>query len=145
MKINDYEYPENLLYVLGEPGHIWIKKIDDTSIKIGIDSYASSRAGEIEFVRTMPVQKKIKKNQVIGTFESGKWVGQIKTPIDGLILEKNDKLKNNPELINSDPYGEGWLLIIEGNSIDIQLEEDEEIVSAGAQLEEYIHWRISQE
>ncbi|MCE7747728.1 MAG: glycine cleavage system protein H [Candidatus Heimdallarchaeota archaeon] len=145
MKINDYEFPDDLFYVLGEPGHMWIRKMNETSIKIGIDSYASSRAGTIEFVRTMKVDKRVKKNQVVGTYESGKWVGQIKSPIDGTILEKNAALKDQPELINSDPYGDGWLLIIEGKTIDSQLDEDEKIVSSGEQLEEYIQWRISQE
>lgn len=145
MKIKDYEFPDDLFYVLGEPGHIWIRKMSETSTKIGIDSYASSRAGTIEFVRTMKVDKRVKKNQVVGTYESGKWVGQIKSPIDGIILEKNAALKDQPELINSDPYGDGWLLIIEGKTIDSQLDEDEKIVSTGEQLEEYIQWRISQE
>jgi len=145
MKINDYEFPDDLFYVLGEPGHMWIRKMNETSIKIGIDNYASSRAGTIEFVRTMKVDKRVKKNQVVGTYESGKWVGQIKSPIDGTILEKNAALKDQPELINSDPYGDGWLLIIEGKTIDSQLDEDEKIVSSGEQLEEYIQWRISQE
>lgn len=145
MKIKDYEFPDDLFYVLGEPGHMWIKKMNETSIKIGIDSYASSRAGKIEFVRTMKVDKRVKKNQVVGTYESGKWVGQIKSPIDGTILEKNAALKDQPELINSDSYGEGWVLIIEGKAIDSQLDGDEKIVSAGEQLEEYIQWRISQE
>jgi len=107
MKIKDYEFPDDLFYVLGEPGHIWIRKMSKTSTKIGIDSYASSRAGTIEFVRTMKVDKRVKKNQVVGTYESGKWVGQIKSPIDGIILEKNAALKDQPELINSDPYGDG--------------------------------------
>ncbi len=145
MKINDYEFPDDLFYVLGEPGHMWIRKMNETNIKIGIDCYASSRAGTIEFVRTMQVDKRVKKNQVIGTYESGKWVGQIKSPIDGIILEKNAALKNQPELINSDPFGEGWVLIIEGKTIDSQLDGDENIVSTGEKLEEYIQWRISQE
>jgi glycine cleavage system H protein len=145
MIVNDYEFPDELFYVLGEPGHIWIEIVDDTTIKIGVDSYASTRAGEVEFVRTMPIEKRIKKNQVIGTFESGKWVGQIKSPIDGVLKEKNARLKGEPELINSDPYGDGWLLIIEGKTIETQIEEDEEIVPAGEKLEEYILWRISQE
>ena len=145
MKINEYDFPDELVYVLGEPAHIWIEKLDDSTIKIGVDNYASSRAGEIEFVRTMPIEKRVKKNQVIGTFESGKWVGQIKSPIDGTLKEKNEKLRKKPELINTDPYREGWLLIIEGKDIDIQLAEDDEIVPTGEQLEKYILWRISQE
>ncbi len=145
MKIQEYEFPDDLLYVTGEPGHFWLEKISENKLKIGIDHYASSRAGTIEFVMTMKLDKRIKKDDTIGTIESGKWVGHIKSPIDGIIIEKNDNLRKNPEFINEDPYGKGWVLILEGKEIETQLEEHELIVSAGEKLEEYILWRISEE
>ncbi len=117
MKIKDYEFPDNLLYVTGEPGHFWVEKISETRIKLGIDNYASSRAGTIEYVMTMKVDKKVKTNDTIGTIESGKWVGQLKSPISGTIVEKNENLRKKPELINEDPYGEGWIIIIEGKEL----------------------------
>ena len=145
MKINEYEFPDNLLYVTGEPGHFWIEQIAENRIKLGIDHYASSRAGTIEYVMTMKIEKKVKTNETIGTIESGKWVGQLKSPINGTIVEKNDNLRKKPELVNEDPYGEGWILILEGNELETQFEENEQIIPTGEKLEEYILWRISQE
>lgn len=145
MKVEQYTFPDDLFYMLGEPGHIWIRKQDDNVIVIGIDDYASKRAGEIEFVRTMKEDQRVTKGQIIGTFESGKWVGQIKAPFNGRIIAKNSKLRRDPDLINSDPYGEGWILSLEVKEIKQQIEEDELIVPAGVKLYDYIQKRISQE
>ena len=145
MQVEQYEFPDNLFYLIREPGHIWIRMISENEVEIGIDDYAAKRAGEIEFIRTMQVGKQIKKNQIIGTIESGKWIGQIKAPIAGTISEKNEDLRDEPSLINSDPYGAGWVLRVEGKEFSIKIEEDEEIIEVGEKLEEYIRWRISQE
>ena len=145
MKVEQYEFPDNLLYVTGEPGHFWVERISENKLKLGIDHYASSRAGTIEFVMTMKVDKRVKVNETIGTIESGKWIGHLKSPISGTISEKNDNLRKRPDLINEDPYGEGWILVLEGNDLESQLEENTLIVPVGEKLEEYILWRISQE
>ena len=145
MKIEQYDFPDDLFYVLRDPGHIWIKRKSENIIQLGIDDYASKRAGKIEFVRTMKEGQRVKKNQIIGTYESGKWVGQIRAPIAGEIKEKNDELRKEPDFINTDPYGEGWILSIEGKDIENKLVEDKEIVPTGDKLEKYIRWRISQE
>ena len=145
MKIEQYDFPDDLFYVLRDPGHIWIKRKSENTIQLGIDDYASKRAGKIEFVRTMKEGQKVKKNQIIGTYESGKWVGQIRAPIAGEIIEKNEELRKVPDSINTDPYGEGWILSIEGKDIENKLVEDKEIVPTGDKLEKYIRWRISQE
>ena len=145
MKIEQYDFPDDLFYVLRDPGHIWIKRKSENTIQLGIDDYASKRAGKIEFVRTMKEGQKVKKNQIIGTYESGKWVGQIRAPIAGQIIEKNEELRKAPDSINTDPYGEGWILSIEGKDIENKLVEDKEIVPTGDKLEKYIRWRISQE
>ena len=145
INIDQYIFPENLYYVLGEPGHLWLKIREDGNIVVGVDDYVSKRAGDIEYVRTMKVDKRVKKNQVIGTYESGKWIGQIKSPFDCVIVEKNEILKTNPSLINTDPYGEGWILILKVKDFETVIEEDEEIVTVGEKLEEYIKWRISKE
>ena len=144
MKIKEYYFPDNLYYMLREPGHTWMEVLDNI-LKIGVDDYVSKRAGEIEFVRIMPIGKRVKKDQIVGTYESGKWIGQIKAPIAGKIVLKNDKLSKNPSLINSDPYGDGWILQIETENIAELIEEDEEIVKSGEKLEHYIRWRIQQE
>ena len=145
INIEQYIFPDNLHYVTGEPGHIWIKKISDTEVILGVDDYVSKKAGDIEYVRTMKIEKRVKKDQVIGTYESGKWIGQLKSPFDGVILEKNKKLKNEPSLLNTDPYGEGWILSLTIKNFETAIAENEKIVPVGEKLEEYIRWRISQE
>ncbi|MHA1223862.1 MAG: glycine cleavage system protein H [Candidatus Heimdallarchaeaceae archaeon] len=145
MKIEQYNFPDELYYMLGEPGHIWLKKEVENRITIGIDDYAAKRAGEIEFVRTVKEGQKVTKGQVIGTFESGKWIGQIKAPLAGKIIRKNERLRKEPELLNSDPYGDGWIVVLETLNVDKKIEEDEMIVPVGEKLQEYILWRISQE
>lgn len=145
MKIEQYEFPDDLFYVLRDPGHVWIKRKSENIIQLGIDDYASKRAGKIEFVRTIKEGQRVKKNQIIGTYESGKWVGQIRAPIAGEIIEKNEQLRKTPDFINTDPYGEGWILSIEGKDIENKLVEDKEIVPTGDKLEKYIRWRISEE
>ncbi|MHA1954592.1 MAG: glycine cleavage system protein H [Candidatus Heimdallarchaeaceae archaeon] len=145
MKIEQYDFPDDLFYVLRDPGHIWIKRKSENTIQLGIDDYASKRAGKIEFVRTMKEGQRVKKNQIIGTYESGKWVGQIRAPIAGEIIEKNEELRKTPDFINTDPYGEGWILSIKGTDVENKLVEDKEIVPIGDKLEKYIRWRISQE
>lgn len=145
MQVEQYEFPDDLFYLVREPGHIWIRLISDTEAEIGIDDYAAKRAGEIEFIRTMQIGKQIKKDQIIGTIESGKWIGQLKAPLAGTISEKNNELRDEPTLINSEPYGAGWILKIKGKEFSTKIEEDEEIISVGEKLEEYIRWRISQE
>ncbi|NPD87467.1 MAG: glycine cleavage system protein H [Asgard group archaeon] len=145
MKIEQYDFPDDLFYILRDPGHVWIRRKSESIIQLGIDDYASKRAGKIEFVRTMKEGQRVKKNQIIGTYESGKWVGQIRAPIAGIIIEKNDQLRKTPDLINTDAYGEGWILLIEGSDIENKLIEDIEIVPAGEKLENYIRRRISEE
>ncbi|MCG3219829.1 MAG: glycine cleavage system protein H [Candidatus Heimdallarchaeota archaeon] len=145
MKIEQYDFPDDLFYILRDPGHIWIKRKSEDIFQLGIDDYASKRAGKIEFVRMMKEGQRVKKNQIIGTYESGKWVGQIRAPIAGEIIEKNELLRKTPDLINTDPYGEGWILSIEGKDIENKIVEDKEIVPTGDKLEKYIRWRISQE
>ena len=145
INIEQYIFPDNLLYVTGEPGHIWIKKKSETEVILGVDDYVAKKAGDIEYVRTMKLGKRVKKDQVMGTYESGKWIGQMKSPFDGVILEKNENLKKEPHLINTDPYGKGWILSLEIKNFEAAIAENEKIVSVGEKLEEYIRWRISQE
>ena len=145
MQVEQYEFPDDIFYLVREPGHIWIRVISETEVEIGIDDYAAKRAGEIEFIRTMQIGKQIKRDQIIGTIESGKWIGQLKAPLAGTILEKNEDLRDKPTLINADPYGAGWILKVKGKEFSTKIEEDNEIISVGEKLEEYIRWRISQE
>lgn len=110
VKIKGFEIPENLYYDV--KNHIWIKLIDKDRAKLGLDDVGQFLARRILFIRIKPVGSKVKKGSPIAMLESAKWVGPVISPITGTIVEVNDKLKRKPNLINDDPYGEGWIAII---------------------------------
>lgn len=97
--------PENLTYTRD---HEWIKVEDDIAY-IGISDYAQSQLGDIVFVEVETVGETLEKGESLGTIEAVKTVEDVYMPLSAEILEFNEKLKENPELINKDPYGEGWI------------------------------------
>jgi glycine cleavage system H protein len=98
--------PEGLLYT---KEHEWTKIEGDTAI-VGITDYAQHQLGDIVYVELVEVGKEVKQMERIGTVESVKAVSDIYSPLSGTVIEVNDSLKDNPELINQDPYGKGWMV-----------------------------------
>ena len=100
------ETPENLLY---SKENEWVK-IENDIATIGITDYAQSELGDIVFVEIETKGQKLNANEVFGTIEAVKTVSDLFLPISGSIDEVNPKISNNPELVNTDPYGEGWII-----------------------------------
>lgn len=100
--------PENLKYT---KNHEWIR-IEGDEAFIGITDFAQGELGDIVFVEVETVGEEINKGETFGTIEAVKTVSDIFMPVSGEVLEFNDKLEDTPELINSDPYGEGWIIKI---------------------------------
>ncbi|ROI03267.1 glycine cleavage system protein GcvH [Chryseobacterium sp. G0240] len=100
--------PENLLYT---EDHEWIKLEDDTAY-IGITDFAQRELGDIVYVEIETLGENLKEHDVFGSVEAVKTVSDLFLPLAGEILEINSKLESNPELVNSDPYGEGWMIKI---------------------------------
>jgi glycine cleavage system H protein len=98
--------PEELLYT---KEHEWTKIEGDTAT-VGITDYAQHQLGDIVYVELVEVGKEVKQMERIGTVESVKAVSDIYSPLSGTVIEVNDSLKDNPELINQDPYGKGWMV-----------------------------------
>ncbi len=98
--------PENLKYT---NEHEWIKVEGDTAI-VGITDFAQSELGDIVYVEVETVGEALEKGETFGTVEAVKTVSDIYMPVSGEVLEKNEKLEDQPELINKDPYGEGWII-----------------------------------
>ena len=124
-------FPAELKYT---KDHEWIKIIDDKTALIGITNYAQGELGDIVFVDVPTVGKTLNAEDVFGTVEAVKTVSDLFLPVEGKILEVNSALGNNPELVNSDPYGEGWMVKIEMNNaadLDILLSAEayEQLVS----------------
>lgn len=99
-------FPEDLLY---STSHEWIKLNGDEAT-IGITEYAQSELGDIIFVETPEVGRKIQPGQPFGSIEAVKTVSDLYGPLTGEVTAVNSKLTDTPEVINSDPYGEGWII-----------------------------------
>jgi glycine cleavage system H protein len=89
--------------------HEWIK-IDGDIAVVGITDFAQGELGDIVFVEVESIGKNIAKDGVFGTVEAVKTVSDLFLPVTGEVIEFNTALNNNPELINTDPYGEGWVI-----------------------------------
>jgi glycine cleavage system H protein len=103
-------FPSELKYT---KDHEWVKLIDDKTALIGITDYAQRELGDIVFVDINTVGKTLNAEEVFGTVEAVKTVSDLFLPAEGKIIEVNSALSNNPELVNTDPYGEGWMVKIE--------------------------------
>jgi glycine cleavage system H protein len=102
------KFPENLLYT---QDHEWIRTDSDYAY-IGITDFAQKELGDIVYVDIETVGEKLKKNQIFGTVEAVKTVSDLLLPMSGEIVEVNPKIISNPDLVNKDPYGDGWLIRI---------------------------------
>ena len=88
--------------------HEWVKVEGDIAI-VGITDFAQNELSDIVYVELPEVGKNIKKGDVIATVEAVKTVADVYSPVSGEIIEVNEKLKDEPSIINNDPYGEGWI------------------------------------
>ncbi len=102
------ELPKDLHYTLE---HEWVKKEDDL-IKIGITDFAQGELGDIVYVDIDTLDQELEAGEVFGTVEAVKTVSDLFMPIAGTVVEINEKLEDEPELVNSDPYGEGWIILV---------------------------------
>lgn len=108
MLIEGYHLPDELKY---DQNHFWEKVSGDVLI-MGMTDFAVRLAGEFVFVDVVETGKKVQKGKVFMSVESGKWVGRVVSPVDGEIVAFNEDLEFEPERINEDPYGKGWLVKI---------------------------------
>ncbi len=99
-------FPENLKYT---NDHEWVRTEGDVAY-IGISDYAQSELGEIVYVDVNCVGETIEQGEVFGSIEAVKTVSDLLMPVDGKVLEINAVLEDQPELVNEDPYGKGWIL-----------------------------------
>lgn len=101
-------FPDNLKYT---SEHEWIK-IDGDIATVGITDFAQGELGDIVFVEVETLGETLDQNEVFGTIEAVKTVSDLFTPVGGEIVEFNHSLEDAPESINSDPYGDGWIVKI---------------------------------
>ncbi|MEO6209793.1 MAG: glycine cleavage system H protein [Gemmatimonadaceae bacterium] len=105
--------PDSLLY---SEEHLWAAWTDDV-VTIGLTDYAQHELGDTIFVELPSLDESFARLDVFGTIEAVKQVAELFSPIGGVVLATNPRLAKEPELVNSDPYGEGWLLRLRPKSI----------------------------
>jgi len=102
-------YPPELLYT---KDHEWIR-VDESVGTIGITDYAQKELGDVVFVELPKAGDHVTASESFGTVESVKAVSEIFSPVSGEVTAVNNKLQNNPEMVNTDPHGEAWLIRVE--------------------------------
>jgi len=103
-------YPNDLYYT---EDHEWLRLNDDGTATVGITDFAEGELGDIVFVELDPEGTALSAGDVYGTVEAVKTVSELYMPMSGTIVEVNDSLESAPEQVNEDPYGDGWMVVIE--------------------------------
>lgn len=97
--------------------HEWVRVEDDDTLVIGISHHAQEQLGDLVFVETPEVDREVGAEEGIAVVESVKAASDIYAPVAGRVIETNGALADNPELVNSDPYGEGWIFKLEPEDV----------------------------
>jgi len=103
--------PEDLRYT---KDHEWVR-VEGNVATVGVTDFAQSELGDIVFVEIETLDEELDKEEVFGSVEAVKTVSDLFMPIGGTVIEINENIESSPELVNSDPYGEGWMIKIEIN------------------------------
>lgn len=106
--------PDNLFYT---KEHEWVNLKDNKAV-IGITDYAQGQLGDVIFIEFPKVGQEINAGDVFGEVEAVKTVSELYAPVSGTIIELNEELENSPDLVNNDPYGDGWIIKISPNNPD---------------------------
>jgi len=103
------EYPDDLYYTRN---HLWVR-IQGTRATVGVTDYAQREMGEVLFVDLPEEGSQVEKDDVFGSLESSKTVAELRCPVSGEIVSISKDLEEEPSLVNDDPYGRGWLIVVE--------------------------------
>src|ERR671922_2080858 len=104
------EYPEDLKYT---NEHEWAAKLDGDRVRVGITDFAQDALGDVVYVDVPEEGTDVEAGQAFGEVESTKSVSDLFSPVTGRVTERNGRLGDNPELINQDPYGDGWIIVVD--------------------------------
>lgn len=124
-------YPDELKYTRE---HEWIRDNGDGTATVGVTDFAQGELGDIVFVELESVGSEFDKDEVFGTVEAVKTVSELFAPLAGEIVEINEQLEDEPELVNEDPYGKGWMVKLKLKEISelddlLSAEEYQEIIA----------------
>lgn len=136
MEANQAQVPAGLLY---DGNNYWMKT-EGKKTSVGLTSYGQSTIGDILYLELVAAGRAVRQGEKIGSIESGKWVGTLVAPLSGIVVQTNPEVEAKPRLVNMDPYGQGWLMIMECSDPD----EMEGLMDGGA-YREWMKKQLTQE
>ncbi len=107
--LNGCEFPEGLLYYVERTQMTWVR-LDGEEARVGLTDPAQTRAGKILHLRVKAAGTARERGKPVATVESGKWAGPVMAPLSGVVVEPNAEVEKDPGLLNTDPYGAGWIV-----------------------------------
>ncbi|MBK5100526.1 MAG: glycine cleavage system protein GcvH [Desulfobacteraceae bacterium] len=118
-EIKGYNMPDELYY---HTEHSWAR-VEDSKVTVGMSDFFQKEAGDIVFIDLPEEEEEVSQGEICGKIQSRKWIGKLVAPVSGEIVEINEELEDDISLINTDPYGKGWILVIEaGDDLASELE-----------------------
>jgi glycine cleavage system H protein len=125
--------PYDLFYEPKE--HIWAK-VEGNRVQVGLDAFGlKATGGNTQYVKLKPAGAKAIKLKPFGSIEAGKYIGPLRAPVSGQIAESNQKVIDNPDLVNTDCYGEGFFVVIEASNLE---EELNDLVSGAENIQKWL-------
>jgi len=118
-KIEGYNMPDDLYY---HKDDTWVK-VEDGNIRIGMTDFYQKLAGDTTYVDLPFEGDEVAQGEICGKIQSAKWVGKFVSPVSGEIVEVNEKLEDDCTLINKDPYGEGWIVVVKPSNMEEELKQ----------------------
>ncbi len=115
-QVEGIQLPDDLYYQPED--HLWVR-LEGKLVRVGLDDQAQRSAGAVSAVRLKPAGRPAARGKPFGTMEAGKYVGPLKAPVAGKVIEVNAEVMNQPGLLNSDPYGKGWLIVVEPDAASL--------------------------
>lgn len=108
--VRGFEVCLELAYAEGS--HMWVDHTDSGTARVGLDTLGVQTSGSLAHVELVPVGTELRRDDAMGTVEADKFVGPLRTPLSGVVLERNDAVLGDPGLLQHTPYGAGWLLVL---------------------------------
>jgi glycine cleavage system H protein len=110
VKLQDTEFPDHLLYDVDN--QIWYAPLDDGTVRAGFAQWAANMVGEVLAFTPKRIGRDFEKGRSFAVVEGGKWIGSARAAFAGIVVAHNEKLDRRPDLIRTDAFGEGWMLIV---------------------------------
>lgn len=116
-EIKGYRMPDELYYHKEDS---WVR-IEGTKVTVGMTDFFQREAGDIVFIDLPEEGEEISQGEVCGKIQSRKWIGKLVAPVSGEIIKVNEALEDDASLINTDPYGKGWIFVIEASNLESEV------------------------